>query len=274
MTWKTKTPQLFIWRTRMRFTATGLEPCRVVLVRTHYPGNLGATARIMRNFGLRDLVLVDPQVDIHNRNARQMSTHGEDLLDNARIVATLADAVADCVLVIGTSGPEGGLYRRQPLGSPEEMLGHAVAPLRGGRPVALVFGPEPTGLSNEDVTRCHYLIHIPTDEAYSSLNLAQAVAICLYELRRQALQDASGAAPAVELAAFADQEHMFAQLRLALEEIHFLYGAKADALMHAVRHLLGKARLTTMEVKVLLGLARQIRWHVAQHPRTMMDDSE
>jgi len=242
-----------------------LAHCRVVLVRTHYPGNLGATARVMHNFGLGDLVLVDPQADIHDRNARQMSTHGETILDKARIAPDLAAALADCVLVIGTSGPEGGLFRRQPLGQPHEILAHALAPLRGDQPVALVFGPEPTGLSNDEVTRCHHVIHIPTADEYSSLNLAQAVAVCLYELRKQWLAS-SGSAAEESPATFAEQEHMFAQLRIALEEIHFLYGPKADALMHAVRHLIGKARLSPMEVNVLLGLARQIRWYVANHP--------
>jgi len=249
--------------------AMSLQHCRVVLVRTHYPGNLGATARIMHNFGLRDLVLVAPQADIHDRNARQLSTHGESILDAARIVEDFGDAVTDCALVIGTSGPEGGLFRRQSLGAPEEILHHAIEPLRIGQPVALVFGSEPTGLANEDVTRCHHLIHIPTDDAYTSLNLAQSVAICLYELRRQWLKSENVPQPVESMASFVEQEHMFAQLRLALEEIHFLYGPKADSLMHAMRHLLGKARLTTMEVKVLLGLARQIRWHVANHPDTM-----
>ena len=250
-----------------------LAHCRVVLVRTHYPGNLGATARVMHNFGLRDLVLVDPQADIHDRNARQMSTHGEQILDTALIVPDLAAALADCVLVVGTSGPTGGMFRRQPLGQPHEILAHALAPLRGDQPVALVFGPEPTGLSNDDVTRCHHLIHVPTADDYTSLNLAQAVAVCLYELRKQWLAAVGQEnAPEEWLATFAEQEHMFVQLRTALEEIHFLYGPKADALMHAVRHLLGKARLSPMEVNVLLGLSRQIRWYVAQHPRTMADN--
>ena len=251
-----------------------LHHCRIVLVRTHYPGNLGATARIMRNFGLRDLVLVVPQADIHDRNARQLSTHGESILDVARIVEDLGEAVADCALIIGTSGPEGGMFRRQSLGTPEEILRHAIEPLQNGQSVALVFGPEPTGLANEDVTRCHHLIHIPTDDLYTSLNLAQSVAICLYALRRQWLKAECLPQPTEPMATFAEQEHMFAQLRLALEEIHFLYGPKADSLMHAMRHLLGKARLTTMEVKVLLGLARQIRWHVANHPDTMMGNKE
>jgi len=249
-----------------------LDHCRVVLVRTHYPGNLGATARIMRNFGLHDLVLVNPVAELHDRNARQMSTHGEDILDAARVVSSLTEAIADCVLVIGTSGPQGGPFRRQSVGPPDEILAHAIAPLRGGYPVALVFGPEPTGLSNDEVTLCHHLIHIPAADKYDSLNLAQAVAICLYELQRQCLRVTERSEAAEPLATFAQQDVMFAQLRQALEEIHFLYGDKAEALMHGVRHLLGKARPTEMEVKVLLGLARQIRWYVANHPRTMGDE--
>jgi tRNA/rRNA methyltransferase len=248
-----------------------LDLCRVVLVRTHYPGNLGATARVMFNFGLRDLVLVAPVADPHDRNARQMSTQGEHILDNARVVDDLGAAVADCVLVVGSSGPTAGLFRKQPVGRPDEILPHLVEALQQGRPAALVFGSEPNGLTNEEVTRCHYVIHIPTADDYSSLNIAQAVAICLYELARSRLRE-TVSAPDDPLASFAEQDAMFARLRTALEDVHFLYGAKAEPLMHAVRHLLGKARLTTQEVKILHGLARQIRWYVARHPGTMASD--
>ena len=129
-----------------------------------------------------------------------------------------------------------------------------------------MFGPESSGLKNEEVTRCHYLIHIPADPGYLALNLAQAVAICLYELRCAFLHTVGQASrlPASPPAPFADQEQMFDRLRTALEEIHFLYGANAAALMHALRHLIGRAQPTSMEVDVLNGLARQIRWHVQQ----------
>jgi tRNA/rRNA methyltransferase len=238
-----------------------LSNCRIVLIETHYPGNLGAAARVMRNFGLRDLVLVSPIADRADPNARQMSTHGESILDNARIVTNLGDAIHDCVLVVGTSGHRGGLYRRQTVGNPRAIMPHVVGAL--GQPVALLFGPEPTGLTNEIVSRCQYLIQIPTTDEYASLNLAQAIAICLYELR---VAFDEGEAQREEYATIESQERMFAQMQTALEEIHFLYGDKAEPLMHAVRHLLGKARLTEMEVKILLGLARQIRWYVANHP--------
>jgi tRNA/rRNA methyltransferase len=247
--------------------------CRVVLVRTKIAGNLGATARVMRNLGLSELVLVAPEADPADRQARQMATHGEDILRKARIVADLSDAVANCVLVAATSARVGGLMRRQSVGAPDVLMPHLVVAMASG-PTALVFGPEPSGLSNAEVTRCHYLIHIPTDETYPSLNLAQAVAICLYELRRTWLRRTAPPAAPPPAAPFADQERLFKSLRTALEEIHFLYGDKADALMHALRHLLGRARPTPMEVDVLLGLARQIRWYVRQKDSSSKDTKE
>jgi tRNA/rRNA methyltransferase len=242
--------------------------CRVVLVETHYAGNLGATARAMRNMGLCDLVLVNPIADRLDPQALQMSTHGEPLLHAARIVPNLDAAVGDCVLVVGTSARVGGLFRRQSVSTPDVIMPAVADALRQDRTAAIVFGPEPSGLDNDTVTRCHHLIRIPTADEYPALNLAQAVAICLYELRK-AWEAISRAMPRPKLATFAEQEQMFVQLRTALEEIHYLYGDKAEPLMHAVRHLLGRAQLSVMEVKVLLGLARQIRWHVAHRDETM-----
>ena len=248
-----------------------LELCRVVLVETHYPGNLGATARVMRNMGLHDLVLVNPVADPLDGQALQMSTHGEPILRSARRVVSFDDAVGDCVMVVGTSARVGGLFRQQSVGGPEDILPTVAEALRHGQRAAIVFGAEPCGLDNSVVTRCHHLIRIPTGDDYPALNLAQAVAISLYELRKA--WDRLG--PLVETeppASFVEQEQMFRQLQAALEEIHFLFGDKAEPLMHAVRHLLGRARLSVMEVKVLHGLARQIRWHVANHPGTRVDE--
>lgn len=241
-----------------------LMRCRVVLVRPTIAANLGATARVMKNMGLVDLVLVDPRADPADRNARQLSTHGEEILNRARIVPDLAEALADCLFVAGTSARVGGPFRRQSVARPEEVMPKLLAAL-AHEPAALVFGPEPSGLTDEEVSRCHYLINIPTDPTYPALNLAQAVAICLYELRRCALApspaDADAAAP------FAHQERMFAELRTALEEIHFLYGQSAESLWHGVRHLLGRAGPTPTEVDVLFGLARQLRWYVRERGR-------
>jgi tRNA/rRNA methyltransferase len=251
-----------------------LQRCRVVLVQPHIAGNLGATARVMRNMALSDLVLVSPAADPADRQARQQSTHGESILDQARIVADLSEALADCFLVIGTSARTGGLVRRQSVGAPDEIMPLVAEGMRAGSSVALVFGPEHRGLTNEEVTRCHHLIHIPADPSYPALNLAQAVGICLYELRRAwFMMDGARAFEREAPATFADQELMFERLRDALENIHFLYGPKADSLMHAIRHLIGRARPSEMEVAILLGLAPQIRWYVEHHNKESHNDT-
>jgi tRNA/rRNA methyltransferase len=236
-----------------------MKNCRVVLVRPQIAANLGATARAMRNLGAADLVLVDPVADPADSRARQLSTHGEEILDRCRSVGALGEAVADCVLVAATSARTGGLFRRQSAGPADEVMPRLVEAMAGG-PVALVFGPEPSGLTNDEISRCHWLIHVPTDPAYPALNLAQAVAICLYELRRAWLRQGVPAAPAMPPAPFADLERLFAHLRSGLEVIHFLYGEKADALMHGLRHLIARATPTPMEVELLHGLARQMQW--------------
>src|SRR5713226_10369631 len=115
-----------------------LEHCRVILIETRYPGNLGATARVMRNLGLCDLVLVAPIADRNHKNARQMSTHGESILNDAHIVADLGEAIGDCVLVVGTSARSGGLFRRQIVGPPEEVMPRVVEVLRQDRPAAIL----------------------------------------------------------------------------------------------------------------------------------------
>jgi tRNA/rRNA methyltransferase len=241
-----------------------LSNCRVVLVRPHFAGNLGATARAMRNFGLRDLVLVEPVADRLAPEARRMSTHGEAILDSARVVATLDEALVDCRLALATSANVEGLYREHAYGRPDEMLARLAAALPAG-PGALVFGPEPSGLSNAEIARCHGVIRILTSPDYPALNLAQAVAISLCELYRQWLlfQD-TAQAPTQHVAPFEDQERMFARLREALEAVHFLYGPKTDSLMHAVRQLIARAQPSPNEVRILYGLARQLLW-VAEH---------
>jgi tRNA/rRNA methyltransferase len=234
-----------------------LTNCRVVLVRPQVAGNVGATARAMRNFGLTDLVLVDPVADPADREARRLSTHGESILTSARVVPDLGDAVADCSVVAATSANTAGLFRGQNAGPADAILPRVAERLSQG-PAALVFGPEPSGLTNAEIARCHFLVHVPADPAYPALNLSHAVAICLYELRKA--WPGGSLSAAEPPAGFAEQERMFEHLREALTAVHFLYGPKAEPLMHAVRHLIGRAGPTPQEVKLLHGLARQLLW--------------
>lgn len=241
-----------------------LANCRVVLVRTHYAGNLGATARAMRNFGLSDLVLVAPYARTSDLEARRMATRGLCVLDAARVVPDLPAALADCALAFGTSALTAGVWRSGTVGSAAEKLPELLSAAASG-PVALVFGPEPHGLSNEELDRCNGLVHVPVDPEYGSLNLAQAVAICCYELRRawsRAQNEARGVPnePPRAVAPLADQERMFEHLREALTSIGYLFGDRADGLMHALRHLIGRAQPSPQEVKLLHGLARQTLW--------------
>jgi tRNA/rRNA methyltransferase len=213
----------------------------------------------MRNFGLTELVLVAPHADPLDAEARRLSTHGEAILHTARSVPDLGDALADCVLTAATSARTGGLFRGQSVGTPRQVLPKLAAANASG-PVALVFGPESSGLTSAEVSRCHWLITIPAVEDYPVLNLAQAVAVCCYELFQ-----ATGPEPvAAEIAPFALQERTFVLLEGALRELGYLQEPKADALMHALRHLIGRAGPSPMEANLLIGLARQIAWVMGQ----------
>jgi tRNA/rRNA methyltransferase len=246
--------------------STAWSRFRVVLVRPTLAANIGSVARIMRNFGAADLFLVAPHADPVCDEAKKLSTHGESVLHKSRSVGSFGEAVGDCVLVVGTSARLGGLFRHQNLRTPNEAMPEVMAALASGQ-VAFVFGPEATGLTNEEVSRCHFLLTIPAEESYPVLNIAQAVAICLYELY-QAWNQHSEPAQVQDIAPLAEQERLFEHLEHALQAIHFLWDERSAAQMHAIRHLLGRAKLSPMEAKILLGVARQIRWYVQNYPPT------
>ena len=244
-----------------------LHRCRIVLVRPHYAGNLGSTARVMRNFGLSELVLAAPFASTDDLDARRLATHGLAVLDSARVVPELGDAISDCVFTLATSALTAGVIRRGMIGSPSEMLPRLFAASERG-PVALVFGPEPHGLSNEEIGRCHGMIHIPVDRDYPALNLAQAVTICCYELRKAWSENVNTERkepePGPLIAPHEDLERMFEHLRESFQAVGFLFGDRQESLMHAMRQLIGRALPTPQEVRMLHGLARQLLWVAKQ----------
>ena len=255
-----------------------MHACRVVLVRTQNAGNLGSVARAMRNFGVRELVLVNPEASPLDEQAVALATrHASDILESARVVESLSEALAGCVMSAGTSARTGGLYRRQSVLSLPQAAPRLVEAMPAG-PVALVFGPERTGLENHEITALTWQVTIPTSDEYPVMNLAQAVVVCLWELRRTWLSRQTADQPsdatsraAAEIASAEDQERLFAHLRQALTRIRYLRGGRANALFHGIRHLLARANPSPMEVRLLLGLARQMEY-VAQ--RTVWEEPE
>jgi len=186
-----------------------------------------------------------------------MAVHARDLLEKARIVDDLSHAVSDCTLVVDTTR-RGGLYRAA-AASPETLAPLLVDHARRGK-VALLFGPEDHGLTNDDLKHCQRLIAIDTSADYPSLNLAQAVLLCCYELRRAA-QAGVPSKTALEPAPAADVEFLFERLQSAFLRIGFLNPQNPDHIMFALRRLFGRAELEGSDVRILLGLARQIEWY-------------
>ena len=226
---------------------------RIVLVGTQHPGNIGSAARAIKTMGLRRLVLVDPQRFPH-AEASAMAAGADDVLADAQILASLAEAVADCRLVLGCTARD----RRVAL---EQLMPRAAAAraceAAGTAEVALVFGRERTGLSNEELQLCHAAVHIPADPAYSSLNLAAAVQVLAYELRLCLLErQVAGAAIAESraVASHAELEGFFAQLAQALEEIDFHKGRAPESAMRKLRRLYLRADLDPKEVRLLRGI--------------------
>jgi tRNA (cytidine32/uridine32-2'-O)-methyltransferase len=230
-----------------------LQRIRIVLVGTQHPGNIGSAARALKTMGLTRLVLVDPSRFPH-AEADALAAGADDVLAGAQVHASLADALADCRLVLGCTARSRrvALEEQAPRDAADRALGAAT---EGGE-VALVFGRERTGLTNEELQLCHGAVHIPANPAYSSLNLAAAVQVLAYELRLSAL-DAGGAmhASAAEMPAeHAELEGFFAQLAQTLDAIDFHKGRAPESAMRKLRRLFLRAGLDTKEVRLLRGI--------------------
>lgn len=227
----------------------------VVLVRPSRAANVAAAARALKNMGLGSLVLVSPPPDLDRPEARALAYGAWDLLDRARVVPDLRSAVAGCTLVAATSAREEG---RAATRSPREFAAEAAGLAAGGR-VAVVFGPEATGLLNDELALCQMRIRVPTHTAQPSLNLAQAVLLVAYELRLAALPDAPPDAPTPRALAGVVEEALD-DLRDALLAINYLNPESPQLILSELRALLLRAAVTTREVSLLRGMARQIRW--------------
>jgi tRNA (cytidine32/uridine32-2'-O)-methyltransferase len=227
----------------------------VVLVRPRRAANVGAACRAMKNMGLSTLWLVDPPAGLDLGEARPLAYGAWDVLDGAGLAPALSEAVAGSTLVVGTTGrPLAGAW------SPRRLAADAAARAGTGR-LSLVFGPEATGLARTELRLCHERVHVPTDPAQPSLNLAQAVLLLAYELRLAATCATTPASPEEEERASAgDIEGMVQELRAALLEVGYLDAAGPDRILAELRRLVARARPTPREILLLRGIARQVRW--------------
>ena len=241
---------------------TRLARCRVVLVRPHFAGNLGSVARAMSNFGLGDLALVAPIADPASPESQMMATRGKEILAAARVFGTLAEAVDDCTWVVATSGEVRGPLRQGFWGTPEAQLPGLLDALgtSDSATAALVFGPEPTGLTVAEVTACQAMVFVPTADDSTSLNLAQAVAVCLYELRKLWAVSRPPVLVPEPPASYGDVERMLAKLREGLVAVRYLWDDRADGIFNVLRQVLVRAKPTRSDVQVLHGVARQLTY--------------
>ena len=240
-----------------------LKNVRVVLVNTSHPGNIGGAARAMKNMGLSELVLVDPE-RFPDPDAVSRASGADDVLANARIVATLEEAIADCSLVLGTSARDRRIP--WPVLDPRESADKVLDQLEQlpDAQIALVFGREDSGLTTDELQRCQYHVHIPSMPDFSSLNLAAAVQVLAYELRMQGLQR-EGAPTKMhkvettavfnEIPATAGElEQFYQNLEQVLVEIGFHDPQKPRQLMPRLRRLYGRVHLNRMEMNILRGI--------------------
>ncbi len=221
--------------------------CAVVLVEPQGPRNVGSVCRVMHNFEFDDLRLVAPVCDHLGEEARHMAVRSGHLLEEARVFSTLAEAIGDCQLVFGTTR-RFGKYRD------DFLYPESVAPLvmeAAGR-AALVFGREDNGLTTAELHLCHHFVTIPTSDRLPSMNLAQAVAVCLYQLHRQGRQ----APPACRrtLAPVHECEAMLDHMQSVLTDIGYLNPQNPDHIMRAWRRIFGRAGLSPRDVRILRGL--------------------
>ena len=234
------------------------ENIRIVLVNTAHPGNIGGAARAMKNMGLAELYLVQPR-EYPAPRAVWRAAGARDVLANATIVESVDEAIADCGLVVGTSARERRIP--WPLLNPREC-GEKTFQEAASHKVALLFGREDRGLTNDELQKCHYHVHIPSNPEYSSLNLATAVQVLAYEVRMASLADEQGNLPPLTdwdqpPVTAGDLEYFHEHLAETMADLKFYDPENPKQLITRMRRLFNRVRMDEMEVSILRGLLSQ-----------------
>jgi len=227
----------------------------IILAGTKHPGNVGSAARAMFNMGLNQLILAAPKCSI-NEESYRLAKSGKAILDSAKTFRSLQSALRGINFLVGTTGKIGG-YRAQthsPRSLAPRILDHA-----SEQKVGILFGPEDTGLVDQNLGLCQLLIRIPTTHNANSINLAQSVMIVCYELFQGTLDREPKQVP--KLAPVEQVEAMYTQLEKALLDIGFLHSKNSKHMMLGIRRMFGRSGLEKSDVGVLRGIARQIGWY-------------
>lgn len=253
-----------------------LEHIQIVLVEPAGALNVGAAARIMANMGLTRLVLVNPHCDPLGEEARRMAVHAGAVLAAATVVQTLPEALQGCVRAIATTARPRSLDT--PLELPEIALPWLLRTEDTEVTTALIFGPEDRGLSNEELNYAQRFVRIPSDDAYPSLNLAQAIAVCCYELARTARPEAAPVEmapppPSEGTVSLEKLEGFYQHLESLLLKIGYLYPHTASSRMEKFRRFFLRAAPTQQELAMLRGILRQMEWAL-QHPSDSLPPPE
>ena len=240
-----------------------LDHIRIVVVEPAGALNVGSIARVMKNMGLSQLYLVNPQCNHVGQEAFLMAVHGRELLETAIIVDDLRTALTGCKKAIATTGLQRNLP--MPVETPKEALSWF---LEDDQPSALIFGREDHGLSNSELNQAQKLVCIPTGDEYTSLNLAQAIAVCSYELRslateQQGFSPKEKATPMPDLADLNELEGYYQHLERVLLQVGFLYPHTSVSRMETFRNLYHRASPSSREVAMLRGILRQVEWAIA-----------
>jgi len=237
------------------------DPLRIVLVSSRNPLNIGAAARAMSNFGFTDLRIVNPY-DVAYREARS-AVRSHYILEQSRQCSTVVDAIAGCTLVVGTTAVGNRdlhipLYR---LETGAEVLREHLA---SSAKAALLFGSEKFGLSNDEMSHCHWLMRIPTRSEHGSMNLGQAVAICLYEMRRQAAAVNQPAFEKPPVASSEELERLTAMLMDLLVESGYAQERTLESTELKLRRLIRRINVASNDAEALLGMLRHVLWKMRQ----------
>ena len=235
---------------------TNLFPnIRIVLVETSHPGNIGSAARAMKNMGVTNLVLVGPK-RFPDEVADFRAVSAIDVLQQAIVVKSLEDAIKDCHLVIGTSARDRRIP--WPMLDPKGCSKKVIQESSNNHNIAILFGREDRGLSNQELQQCHFHVNIPTGKAYSSLNLAMAVQVICYEILQASLDGTPEQVWDFDLASSADMEHFYKHLEETLTQLKFHDPKNPKQLMKRLRRLFSRIRPDEMEVSILRGILSAI----------------